>query len=163
MARTFNIPLKAFTHEVVTLWYRAPEILLGCKLYSTGVDIWSLGCIFAEMILLRTMFQGDSEIDQLYRIFRQFGTPDDTVWKNIHHLPDYKASFPKWEKQMLPHRFYADNDAVEIFQAMTKYDPDQRISAKDALSHRYFDNVVLVPVDLPLPAGSLPSNTSQYL
>ena len=50
LARTFNIPIRAYTHEVVTLWYRAPEILLGCKLYSTGVDIWSLGCIFAEMV-----------------------------------------------------------------------------------------------------------------
>lgn len=50
LARNFNIPLRAYTHEVVTLWYRAPEILLGSKLYSTGVDIWSLGCIFAEMV-----------------------------------------------------------------------------------------------------------------
>jgi cyclin-dependent kinase 2 len=137
--------------------------LLGTKLYSTGVDIWSLGCIFAEMMMLRPLFQGDSEIDQLYRIFRQFGTPDETEWKNIQHLPDYKASFPKWEKQSLPHRFYNDNDAIDLFSSMTKYDPDQRISAKDALNHRYFDNVELVRVDLPLPPGSLPSNTSQYL
>ena len=50
LARSFNIPMRAYTHEVVTLWYRAPEILLGAKLYSTGVDIWSLGCIFAEMV-----------------------------------------------------------------------------------------------------------------
>lgn len=57
LARTFNIPLRAYTHEVVTLWYRAPEILLGCKLYSTGVDIWSLGCIFAEMVRLKTSFK----------------------------------------------------------------------------------------------------------
>lgn len=52
LARTFTIPLRAYTHEVVTLWYRAPEILLGGKLYSTGVDIWSIGCIFAEMVRL---------------------------------------------------------------------------------------------------------------
>jgi cyclin-dependent kinase 2 len=56
LARTFNIPLRAYTHEVVTLWYRAPEILLGCKLYSTGVDIWSLGCIFAEMVSFTTFY-----------------------------------------------------------------------------------------------------------
>lgn len=109
------------------------------------------------------MFQGDSEIDQLYRIFRQFGTPDETVWKNINQLPDYKDTFPKWEKQQLPNRFNNDNDAVELFQSMTKYDPDQRISAKDALTHKYFDNVVIVPVDLPLAPGSQPSNTSQYM
>jgi cyclin-dependent kinase 2 len=163
LARTFNIPLRAYTHEVITLWYRAPEILLGCKLYSTAVDIWSLGCIFAEMMMLRPMFQGDSEIDQLYRIFRQFGTPDETVWKNISQLPDFKDSFPKWEKQQLPNRMYNDNDAVELFTSMTRYDPDQRISAKDALNHRYFDNVQLIPVQLPLSSGQQPSNTSQYL
>lgn len=163
LARTFNIPLRAYTHEVITLWYRAPEILLGCKLYSTGVDIWSLGCIFAEMMMLRPMFQGDSEIDQLYRIFRQFGTPDETMWKNINQLPDFKDTFPKWERQGLPNRIYSDNDAIELFQMMTKYDPDQRISAKDAIAHRYFDNVVLVPVQLPLSTGQQPSNTSQYL
>lgn len=51
LARSFNIPMRVYTHEVVTLWYRAPEILLGTKLYATGVDLWSLGCIFAEMVL----------------------------------------------------------------------------------------------------------------
>lgn len=50
LARAFNLPMRAYTHEVVTLWYRAPEILLGTKMYATGVDIWSLGCIFAEMV-----------------------------------------------------------------------------------------------------------------
>ena len=161
LARTFNIPLRAYTHEVITLWYRAPEILLGCKLYSTGVDIWSLGCIFAEMMMLRPIFQGDSEIDQLYRIFRQFGTPDETVWKSISQLPDYKDSFPKWEKKLLPHRFYIDS--VDLFFAMMKYDPDQRISAKDALKFSYFDDVQLVPVKLPLSTGQQPSNTNQYM
>lgn len=73
LARIFNFPMRRFTHEVVTLWYRAPEILLGTKLYATGVDIWSLGCIFTEMILKKPLFPGDSEIDQLYRIFRLLG------------------------------------------------------------------------------------------
>jgi cyclin-dependent kinase 2 len=109
------------------------------------------------------MFQGDSEIDQLYRIFRQFGTPDETNWKNIHQLPDFKPSFPKWERQVLPHRMYSDNDAVELFLMMTKYDPDDRISARDSLNHRYFDNVTLVPVQLPLPPGTAPSNTHQFV
>lgn len=111
----------------------------------------------------RPIFQGDSEIDQLYRIFRQFGTPDETNWKNIQQLPDYKDSFPKWERQGLPHRIYSDPDAIELFQNMLKYDPDERISATDALNHRYFDNVVLVPVALPLPPGTAPSNTHQYM
>lgn len=111
----------------------------------------------------RPLFQGDSEIDQLYRIFRQFGTPDESVWKNIRQMPDYKESFPKWESQALPARMYNDNDAIDLFSQMMKYDPDERISARDSLSHRYFDDVVLVPVALPLPPGTTPSNTHQFV
>mmetsp|Transcript_33119 Transcript_33119/g.32245 ORF Transcript_33119/g.32245 Transcript_33119/m.32245 type:complete len:107 (+) Transcript_33119:463-783(+) len=62
LARTFGLPLKSFTHEVVTLWYRAPEILLGQKVYSTAVDMWSVGCIFFEMAHKKPLFYGDSEI-----------------------------------------------------------------------------------------------------
>lgn len=62
LARTFNLPLKSYTHEVVTLWYRAPEILLGQKVYSTAVDVWSVGCILFEMFSNKVLFKGDSEI-----------------------------------------------------------------------------------------------------
>jgi len=54
LARAFGMPVRTYTHEVVTLWYRAPEILLGSKFYSTSVDVWSLGCVFAEMVSLFT-------------------------------------------------------------------------------------------------------------
>lgn len=70
LGRTFGIPVRVFTHEVVTLWYRAPEVLLGAARYSCPVDVWSVGCIFAEMATKKPLFQGDSEIDQLFRIFR---------------------------------------------------------------------------------------------
>lgn len=70
LARAFGIPIRPYTHEVVTLWYRAPEVLLGSQKYSTPVDIWSIACIFAEMITKVPLFHGDSEIDQLFRIFR---------------------------------------------------------------------------------------------
>ena len=69
LARAFGLPVKTYTHEVVTLWYRAPEILLGQKQYSTPVDIWSIGCIFAEMVNGRPLFPGSSESDQLLKIF----------------------------------------------------------------------------------------------
>ncbi|XP_031679450.1 cyclin-dependent kinase 2-like isoform X3 [Oncorhynchus kisutch] len=101
LARAFGVPVRTYTHEVVTLWYRAPEILLGCKYYSTAVDIWSLGCIFAEMITRRALFPGDSEIDQLFRIFRTLGTPDEVAWPGVTSMPDYKPSFPKWARQEL--------------------------------------------------------------
>lgn len=70
LARAFGIPVRPYTHEVVTLWYRAPEVLLNSERYSTSLDIWSVGCIFAEMATKRPLFRGDSEIDQLFRIFR---------------------------------------------------------------------------------------------
>jgi cyclin-dependent kinase 1 len=70
LARAFSIPIRPYTKEVLTLWYRAPEILLGSVEYSTPVDIWSVGCIFAELCLKRPLFQGDYEMDQLFKIFR---------------------------------------------------------------------------------------------
>ncbi|KAB1265346.1 Cyclin-dependent kinase 3 [Camelus dromedarius] len=101
LARAFGVPLRTYTHEVVTLWYRAPEILLGSKFYSTAVDVWSIGCIFAEMVTRRALFPGDSEIDQLFRIFRTLGTPSEAIWPGVTQLPDYKGSFPKWTRKGL--------------------------------------------------------------
>ena len=75
LARAFGVPIKTLTHEVLTLWYRAPEILLGQKEYSTPVDIWSLGLIFYEMAHRKPLFAGDSEIDQIFKIFQMYGTP----------------------------------------------------------------------------------------
>lgn len=75
LARAFGIPIKTLTHEIETLWYRAPEVLLGQKQYSLGVDIWAVGCIFAEMIEKKPLFSGDSEIDQIFKIFQFHGTP----------------------------------------------------------------------------------------
>ncbi|KAG8129311.1 hypothetical protein E2320_016013 [Naja naja] len=128
--------------KVVTLWYRAPEILLGCKYYSTAVDIWSLGCIFAEMLTRRALFPGDSEIDQLFRIFRTLGTPDETVWPGVASMPDYKASFPKWARQdfskVVPP---LDEEGRKLLALMLHYDPNKRISAKTALNHPFFRDV----------------------
>ena len=76
---------------MVTLWYRAPEILLGARQYACAVDVWSIGCIFAEMITRRPLFPGDSEIDELFRIFRVLGTPSEESWPGVTRLPDYKV------------------------------------------------------------------------
>ena len=75
LARAFGVPARSYTHEVITLWYRAPEILLGAPTYAIPVDIWSAGCIFAELVMRKALFPGDSEIDELFRIFRVLGTP----------------------------------------------------------------------------------------
>lgn len=113
LARAFGIPIRTYTHEVVTLWYRAPEILLGAKHYSTPVDIWSVGCIFAEMINHLPLFPGDSEIDELFRIFRALGTPDESSWLGVSQLPDFKATFPKWHPQPLS-RFVSTLDEMGL-------------------------------------------------
>lgn len=82
LARASGIPVKSFTHEVVTLWYRPPDVLLGSKNYNTSIDIWSVGCIFAEMSNLKPLFAGSNETDQLKKIFRVLGTPN----ANVLHL-----------------------------------------------------------------------------
>ena len=77
LARAFVPPIRPLTHEVVTLWSRPPEILLGSQTYAPPVDVWACGTIFVEMLSKRAMFQGDSEVDQLFKIFRSLGTPNE--------------------------------------------------------------------------------------
>ncbi|XP_064467474.1 cyclin-dependent kinase 2-like [Ornithodoros turicata] len=144
LARAFGVPLRTYTHEVVTLWYRAPEILLGARFYSTSVDVWSLGCIFAEMLTLKALFPGDSEIDQLFRIFRTIGTPDETTWPGVTKLPDYKPTFPRWESQNLVKLVTGlDSDGEDLILKLLTADPDVRIPATKALGHRYFRDVTI--------------------
>eukprot|EP01128_Nolandella_sp_AFSM9_P010712 TRINITY_DN743_c5_g1_i1.p1 TRINITY_DN743_c5_g1~~TRINITY_DN743_c5_g1_i1.p1 ORF type:complete len:316 (+),score=97.74 TRINITY_DN743_c5_g1_i1:75-950(+) len=139
LARAFCVPIRPYTHEVITLWYRAPEILLGSQTYSVPVDVWSAGCIFAEMVTNRPLFPGDSEIDQLYRIFRTLGTPNEAVWAGCTQFPEYKAHFPSWKPQPLSKMVKGASDlALDLLQKMLIYDPGQRISAKAALQHPYF-------------------------
>ncbi|XP_068833484.1 cyclin-dependent kinase 3 isoform X4 [Capricornis sumatraensis] len=127
--------------KVVTLWYRAPEILLGCKFYSTAVDIWSIGCIFAEMVTRRALFPGDSEIDQLFRIFRTLGTPSEAMWPGVTQLPDYKGSFPKWTSKGLEEVVPSlEPEGQDLLLQLLQYDPSRRISAKAALAHPYFSS-----------------------
>jgi len=147
LARAFGLPVRSYTHEVVTLWYRAPEILLGSKFYSCSVDTWSLGCIAAEMLTRRPLFPGDSEIDQLFRIFRSLGTPTESSWPGVSSLQDYKPVFPRWEPQtitqVLP--LPLSSGGHELLSKLLEYNPDRRISAKQALEHTYLLGVKPVP------------------
>lgn len=142
LARAFGVPIRTYTHEVVTLWYRAPEVLLGSKMYATPVDVWSIGCIFAELITKRPLFPGDSEIDELYKIFRTLGTPTEETWPGVTKLPDYKPNFPGWKavdlKQLVPG---IDNDGLDLLKQMLYYEPSKRITCKRALKHPYFDDL----------------------
>lgn len=149
MARAFNLPMPKYTHEVVTTWYRAPEILFGCEEYSLGVDVWSAGCILGELATGAALFHGDSEIDTIFQIFRKLGTPKEADWPGLSDLPDFKPTFPQWRR-----RPWAEirNTAAQLGQAgmqlldeMLCYDPVNRISAKKALRHEYFTNSPLSP------------------
>ncbi|GLB02374.1 cyclin-dependent kinase catalytic subunit [Aspergillus tubingensis] len=141
LARAFGVPLRTYTHEVVTLWYRSPEILLGGRQYSTGVDMWSCGAIFAEMCTRKPLFPGDSEIDEIFKIFRLLGTPDETIWPGVTSFPDYKPTFPKWKRDearaLVPD---LEEDGLDLLDALLEYDPARRISAKQACMHPYFRN-----------------------
>ncbi|KAF5280185.1 hypothetical protein FQA39_LY18102 [Lamprigera yunnana] len=139
LGRAFGVPVRVFTHEVVTLWYRAPEILLGSTRYSCPIDIWSLGCIFSEMASKRPLFQGDSEIDQLFRIFRVLMTPTECIWPGVSSLPDYKSTFPNWTTYNLQSQTKNLSDGgYDLLKQMLVYDPAKRISAKKIVSHSYF-------------------------
>ncbi|KAM6403480.1 LOW QUALITY PROTEIN: cyclin-dependent kinase 3-like [Rhynochetos jubatus] len=148
LARAFGTPLRTYTPEVVTLWYRAPEIMLGCKYYSTAVDMWSIGCIFAEMVMRKVLFPGDSEIGQLFCIFRTLGTPTEVTWPGVTQLPDYKREFPQWKqkemKEIVPNLSEAGRD---LLVQLLQYDPNKRISAKAALNHQYFSSSPRSPAE----------------
>jgi cyclin-dependent kinase len=140
LARAFGVPLRTYTHEVVTLWYRSPEILLGGRQYSTGVDMWSIGCIFAEMVNRKPLFPGDSEIDEIFKIFRVLGTPNEDVWPGVSSLPDFKRTFPKWTKKPLStHVPDLDPLGIDLLENLLAYDPVMRLSAKRAILHAYFE------------------------
>ncbi|CAE7864520.1 Cdk2 [Symbiodinium sp. KB8] len=142
LARAFLIPLRMYTHEVVTLWYRAPEILLGQRTYSPAVDMWSVGTIFAEMVNRKPLWPGDSEVDEIFRIFRTLGTPNETVWPGVTKLPDFKPHFPKWPAKPADKAFPKfTGDALDLLTKMLAYNPADRISCKAALEHPYFDSL----------------------
>lgn len=128
-------------NQVVTLWYRAPEILLGGRAYSTGVDMWSIGCIFAEMCTRKPLFPGDSEIDEIFKIFRSLGTPTEEDWPGVTSFPDFKPSFPKWQRNYDdPLVGNLSPDGEDLLELLLMYDPASRISAKKAIIHPYFGN-----------------------
>jgi serine/threonine protein kinase len=142
LARAFTIPLRNYTHEVITLWYRPPEILLGSKFYSLAIDMWSTGCIIAEMMMRKPLFPGDSEIDELFSIFRVLGTPNEDSFPGVTQLPAFSDTFPKWEPKDLADIIKTpDPAAIDLLRQMLCYDPARRISAKAALGHPYFNDL----------------------
>ncbi|KAG9395575.1 cyclin-dependent kinase 3 [Carpediemonas membranifera] len=128
LVRAFSVPMRVYTHEVVTLWYRAPEILLGSKHYTTSVDTWSVGAIMAEIAT-----------GELFRIFEILGTPTDQIWAGVTRLPDYASSFPSFDPTGLDFlRPRLGADGLDLLGKLLEYDPAHRISAAKALEHPFF-------------------------
>nr|KAF6283904.1 cyclin dependent kinase 5 [Pipistrellus kuhlii] len=156
LARAFGIPVRCYSAEVVTLWYRPPDVLFGAKLYSTSIDMWSAGCIFAELANAgRPLFPGNDVDDQLKRIFRYpsiafasspwegelLGTPTEEQWPSMTKLPDYKP-YPMYPATTSLVNVVPKLNATgrDLLQNLLKCNPIQRISAEEALQHPYFSD-----------------------
>ncbi|KAI0019022.1 PHO system negative regulator [Xylariomycetidae sp. FL0641] len=139
LARAFGIPVNTFSNEVVTLWYRAPDVLLGSRTYNTSIDIWSAACIMAEMYTGRPLFPGTTNEDQIIRIFRIMGTPTERSWPGITQFPEYKPTFQMYATQdlraILPQ---IDPLGIDLLRRMLVLRPEHRISALEALYHPWF-------------------------
>ncbi|KAI7749900.1 hypothetical protein M8C21_014073, partial [Ambrosia artemisiifolia] len=138
LARAYKVPLSKYTHEILTLWYRAPEVLLGSTHYSTAVDMWSVGCIFAELVTNAAIFAGDSELQKLLHIFRLLGNLNEEIWPGVSKLKDWHK-YPQWKPKPVSTAVpNLDQDGLDLLS----YEPSKRISAKKAMEHPHFDDLV---------------------
>ncbi|KAF9423437.1 hypothetical protein HW555_001246 [Spodoptera exigua] len=142
LAREYESPAGQYTPGVVTRWYRAPELLLLSREYSAAIDMWSVGCIFAELITLQPLFPGTSDLDQLNRIFQDLGTPSDQIWPGYSSLPPVRNIIfnnypPGGLRKKISPEFLSDC-GLSLLQGLLTYDPLRRATAASALEHVYF-------------------------
>lgn len=160
LARSHSSP-ENMTFEVVTRWYRAPELLFGARFYGAGIDVWAIGCIFAEIILRSPLFTSESDVQQLAKIFNVLGTPIPSDWPGVNTLPHYVEFEPRepmdlsklFGKPKKPSEGLSSD--LDLILKMLTLNPAKRITTKQSLEHRYFleDPQPCDPADLPTPAG----------
>ncbi|KFK28049.1 hypothetical protein AALP_AA8G465000 [Arabis alpina] len=152
MARQYGSPIKPYTQMVITQWYRPPELLLGAKQYSTAVDMWSVGCIMAELLSQKPLFPGKNELDQMQKIFAVLGTPSEAVWPGFSSLPNAKAKFPSQPYNLLRKKFPAisfvggqilSERGFDLLNSLLSLDPEKRLTVEEALNHGWFHEVPL--------------------
>ncbi|KAG5212264.1 hypothetical protein JEQ12_014693, partial [Ovis aries] len=116
LARAKSVPTKTYSNEVVTLWYRPPDVLLGSSEYSTQIDMWGVGCIFFEMASGRPLFPGSTVEDELHLIFRLLGTPSQENWPGVSSNDEFKNyNFPKYKPQpLINHAPRLDSEGIEL-------------------------------------------------
>mmetsp|Transcript_40055 Transcript_40055/g.120714 ORF Transcript_40055/g.120714 Transcript_40055/m.120714 type:complete len:455 (-) Transcript_40055:466-1830(-) len=160
LARSWNPEMKRLTNCVITLWYRPPELLLGTHNYTPKIDMWSVGCIIAEMFRRTAFLKGSNDPSQLDLIFRTMGHPSMESWPKIHKMcPLWKNYEPKPDeafpnnlrdslKHGLPHPAWMTNDAMELIEGLLTYNPDKRWSADQGLlAEFFFENPMVKPAD----------------
>ncbi|CRK86959.1 CLUMA_CG000775, isoform A [Clunio marinus] len=155
LAKFFGSPTRINTHQVVTRWYRAPELLFGARHYATGVDIWAVGCILAELLLRVPFLPGDSDLNQLDKIFGVFGTPNEDSWPGVKLLPDYIQFKPTVPIPLQEIFTAAGDDLIELAESMLSLYPLKRCTTTQALKMPYFSNrpPPTIGSKLPLPTN----------
>lgn len=146
MARyTGDPPPPNLTQLVVTLWYRAPELLLGTKTYGFEIDMWSIGCIFGELLQKEPLLQGKNEVDQVSKIFALTGLPTETTWPSFRRLPNARTLRlpsnppPHMTKSNIRQSFpFLTNAGSDLLTSLLYLNPDRRPTAAKALDHTYF-------------------------
>lgn len=136
-------PPPHLTQLVVTLWYRAPEVLLGTPSYDTSIDIWSIGCIFGELLTREPLFPGKNEVDELFKIFELCGIPSEDIWPGFRQLPHAKSlRLPRNPNNMgsvIRAKFsLLTNAGSNLLTSLLSLDPSKRPSATNMLQHQYF-------------------------
>lgn len=161
LARSWNSEMKRLTNKVITLWYRPPELLLGCIEYTPKIDMWSVGCIVAEMFRRTGFLRGANEATQLDLIFRTCGHPTKEnwpnidkqcrLWKNFKPKPGEKVLPSRLSEALraqLPHPKWMTDKAVDLISKMMELNPDTRWSAEQALDADYFfDDPIVKPAN----------------
>lgn len=147
LARSKSVPCQTFSSEVVTLWYRPPEVLLGSTDYSSALDMWGAGCILVEMLQGAPAFPGLSDVhEQLRKIFSVLGFPSEETWPGVSLLPNYSTEpFERCEPRTLRSVWkrlgLLPSKTEDLVQNLLRPDPRVRISAPDGLQHKYFSSL----------------------
>ncbi|KAI9503731.1 kinase-like domain-containing protein [Coemansia spiralis] len=140
LARLFHEPRRPMTPQVATLWYRAPELILGSSEYTKAIDLWSVGCIFGELLIHRPFMPGNNEQEQMELIVKMIGAPNDRIWPGYRQLP--LSSTIRLPENRLNNLKIAvrnvSNNTILLLNSFLTYDPRKRISVQAALDHPYF-------------------------
>ncbi|KAL8663414.1 MAG: hypothetical protein Q9202_003933 [Teloschistes flavicans] len=145
MARYYGDPPPKLTQLVVTLWYRGPELLLGADKYGAEVDMWSMGCVFGELLLKQPLLQGKNEVDQLSKIFELCGIPTEETWPSFKRLPNARSlrlppsNNPKTTGAVIRAKFpFLTLAGTQLLTSLLSLNPKNRPTASEVLAHPYF-------------------------